>query len=726
MPKNREKLKKLFLENATPEERLEYEKKELEKKVKLLQEIPPEVIKGEKGDDGKDGKDGKDGSPDTGAIIVKKINELEAISQKQIDFNHIKNFPWHFIKNNGGDGGTLIDWGSSGLNLRVSTLGQITANQNDYALGSASLFRLSSDASRTITGFEGGTDGKGIVLANVGSNNIVIANQSASSGAINRVITGTSGDITLSADDVAILFYDGTTERWRVQEAPGGGGSIDGGGAANRIAYWLDADTLTSNANLTYDGTNFNLATAQNFQIAGATILADAAGTTTLSNIDALDATTETTIEAAIDTLANLTSIQGRTVTLADAGTNAIFGWDDTAGAYENLTQAEASVIIDHDATTNFVANEHIDHTAVTLTAGSGLTGGGDISANRTFTVGAGTGITVNADDVAVNQATAFAWTAAHTHTVAGLVKTLTNSNDGASSQVAIIQGDRATMADNDEAYVTLRLSDDAGTQTEVARLTWVATDVNVATSVDGRLDFSVMTAGSLVKELQLDGAALSPSANDGLALGTTALGWADLHLATGGVINWANGEVTLTETDANTLTLAGATSLAMGTSIAVALGTIELGHATDTTLSRSAAGILAVGGVNVVDVSSTQTLTNKTLTRPTFTNPAETTQTLTDGANIAWNLNSGGFATVTLGGNRTLDNPTNMQNGGTYVLIVKQDATGSRTLVYGNAYQWAGGTDPVLSTAVNAVDIFSFVCDGSVMYGNILKAFAV
>ena len=40
-----------------------------------------------------------------------------------------------------------------------------------------------------------------------------------------------------------------------------------------------------------------------------------------------------------------------------------------------------------------------------TLTAGSGLTGGGDLSANRTFTVGAGTGITVNADDVAVDKA---------------------------------------------------------------------------------------------------------------------------------------------------------------------------------------------------------------------------------------------------------------------------------------------------------------------------------
>jgi len=66
----------------------------------------------------------------------------------------------------------------------------------------------------------------------------------------------------------------------------------------------------------------------------------------TLSNIDALDATTEATIEAAIDTSANLTSIQGLTVTLADAGADAIFGWDDTASAYENLTAAEAVAVL--------------------------------------------------------------------------------------------------------------------------------------------------------------------------------------------------------------------------------------------------------------------------------------------------------------------------------------------------------------------------------------------
>ena len=54
----------------------------------------------------------------------------------------------------------------------------------------------------------------------------------------------------------------------------------------------------------------------------------------------------EAAIEAAIDTLANLTSVQGRVVTLADAGADALFGWDDTANAYENLSKAEALAVL--------------------------------------------------------------------------------------------------------------------------------------------------------------------------------------------------------------------------------------------------------------------------------------------------------------------------------------------------------------------------------------------
>src|SRR6056300_695432 len=52
-------------------------------------------------------------------------------------------------------------------------------------------------------------------------------------------------------------------------------------------------------------------------------------------------------------------------------------------------TLISGSTQVDHDATTNFVANEHIDHSSVTLTAVDGLSGGGNITTNRSFAVDA-------------------------------------------------------------------------------------------------------------------------------------------------------------------------------------------------------------------------------------------------------------------------------------------------------------------------------------------------
>lgn len=91
---------------------------------------------------------------------------------------------------------------------------------------------------------------------------------------------------------------------------------------------------------------------------------------------------------------------------------------------------------------------------------------------------------------------------------------------------------------------------------------------------------------------------------------------------------------------------------------------------------------------------------------------------TLTDGANISWDLSQNQVASVTLGGNRTLSNPTNKVDGAVYILIVRQDGTGGRTLSFSSDYKFAGGTAPTLTTTASKADIMTFVCDGTNMYG--------
>jgi len=92
-------------------------------------------------------------------------------------------------------------------------------------------------------------------------------------------------------------------------------------------------------------------------------------------------------------TLTLTTGDADRTITLS--GNPTLADWFDQAvkqassPTFDDLTLSNPSNIyaLSHDSFSGFEANEHIDHTSVTLTAGTGLSGGGDISANRTFAV---------------------------------------------------------------------------------------------------------------------------------------------------------------------------------------------------------------------------------------------------------------------------------------------------------------------------------------------------
>ena len=83
---------------------------------------------------------------------------------------------------------------------------------------------------------------------------------------------------------------------------------------------------------------------------------------------------------------------------------------------------------------------------------------------------------------------------------------------------------------------------------------------------------------------------------------------------------------------------------------------------------------------------------------------------TLTDGATITPDFAVNNSFTVTLAGNRTLANPTNLVAGQSGVIIINQDATGGRTLAYGSNFDFGGGTAPTLTTTANAQDMIAYV----------------
>jgi hypothetical protein len=122
----------------------------------------------------------------------------------------------------------------------------------------------------------------------------------------------------------------------------------------------------------------------------------------------------------------------------------------------------------------------------------------------------------------------------------------------------------------------------------------------------------------------------ISASTSDAIGVGTIELGHASdttLSRSSAGVLA-VEGNAVYTSGGAlgtpSSVTLTNGTDLPVSgitasTSDALGVGSIELGHATDTTLARASSGVVTIEGVNVVTTSSTDTLSNKTLTAPKF-----------------------------------------------------------------------------------------------------------
>ena len=97
---------------------------------------------------------------------------------------------------------------------------------------------------------------------------------------------------------------------------------------------------------------------------------------------------------------------------------------------------------------------------------------------------------------------------------------------------------------------------------------------------------------------------------------------------------------------------------------------------------------------------------------------------TLTYSGTIAWNLNTKQVTELTLTGDATLSNPTNVQDGATYILHVKQDGTGTHNLTFSSNYKFVGDVIPTITSDANHRDVFTFTAMGGVLYGTFVQGF--
>lgn len=118
--------------------------------------------------------------------------------------------------------------------------------------------------------------------------------------------------------------------------------------------------------------------------------------------------------------------------------------------------------------------------------------------------------------------------------------------------------------------------------------------------------------------------------------------------------------------------------------------------------------------------LTGSEVLTNKTLTKPTVNGSVQAYTNDSDGATITFDMGSSNIHNVTLAGARTLA-VTGVSTGQAFVIILKQDASGSRTATWWSGIKWVGATAPTLTTTASRWDIFAFIYDGTNYYGSVV-----
>jgi len=285
-------------------------------------------------------------------------------------------------------------------------------------------------------------------------------------------------------------------------------------------------------------------------------------------------------------------------------------------GGDEDLELDVDETNIDHDLLLNFVANEHINHTAVALTAGAGLSGGGDIAASRQFDVDIANE-TDKPSPIATDEL---------------IISDSADSNNIKKVDIGNIAGaldhtELQNIGTNSHAQIDTHIAN-ADIHREINDAGLAATDLWSADKIDSELDtklddFSSTNDNRLIKT---DGTAGDAVQESGITVddSNNVTGVNDLTVKGDLTVNGTTTSVNSTDlsvTDAN-ITVNNGGDQAAADSQGAGI-TVEMSDATDGSLAYDSTlnSKFKIGELGteqeIVGVNYTQTLQNKTLTSP-------------------------------------------------------------------------------------------------------------
>ena len=373
------------------------------------------------------------------------------------------------------------------------------------------------------------------------------------------------------------------------------------------------------------------------------------------------------------------------------------YGVDVTGGGASGVIQASgvklgASGIVFSDGSTQTVAGAL---STVDLTAGDGLTGGGTLASNRTFTVGAGTLIDVQADQVDVDLSEAAAATIAHGDNLIFLDGGATGAaSKGSTDDLAnLLAGDGLTKSNSvmavnvDDSTIetdsdAIRVKDNGIT---LAKMAGLARGKIIYGDSSG--DPAALTAGGANTVLTSDGTDVSwgsvpvNSYVSGIAAYSSGV-------VTGGIANFTNvGINTGSPAYGLDVTGGGANGLIQATGVLIGASGVGVGtsHPTYPVDVVQHSGVIRASGVH------------------------STISMNADAATVTFDLDQATTHGVTLGGTRTLA-LSNVRIGDKFLIRLQQDGTGSRTVNWFSHIKWPGGSAPTLTTTAHKTDLLGFL----------------